>query len=158
MKDVLGISGHVKLEFTRKNGDVDVFEYENTVTDAFKEAVTDALADNAEDFAMNNLMASGDEGTQANGTKDGIILGDEDDNKFYETDCDTGTYGITENAKNIEVVAWTDRVGVYNAMALGKDMSTCADAGGDPSYSYKSIEHEIGAGDSLLITWTFNVG
>ena len=161
MKDI-GINGHVKLEFLRKNGDVEIFEYKNKIMSAFLEKIIDALVDDNEDFAMDALMASGDEGNEADGNKDGIALYDSDDEKYYETDCDSEGYGITENAQNIEVVAWTERAGTYTYMALGKglDLDAAEDYNitGAPVYSVKTINHEIGSGDSLLITWTFNIG
>jgi len=163
MKDVLGINGHVKLEFTRKNGDVDVFEYENTVTDAFKEKVTDALVTST-DFALDDLMQSADEqvadgdGISEATHTDGIAIRHSVSTEVYPTDCTTGTYGITENADNIVVKGWTDREGTYDQMALGRTLTGTGDSDGSPVFSNKTIAHTIGSGDSLLITWTFNIG
>ena len=156
MKDTVGISGHVKLEFTRKNGDVDVFEYENDVTDAFYEKVTDALVTNT-DFAMDDLMEDSDEGGKMSAAshKDGIALTPGAD--YYATDCtDHAGVGITENADNIVVKGWTDKEATFAGMVLGRNLN---DSGvGTPTFSFKTITHTIGSGDSLLITWTFNIG
>ena len=156
MKDKLEVRGHIKLDFARKNGKTETFEYENTVTNAFYEHLTDELVTYT-GIAMHNLMAEGDDGTVADGTKDGIIL-QEKDGDCYETDCTTHAgCGIVKDGDSIIVTAYTEKAAEFDGMALGKDMDTIADDGGDPSYSYKTIGHSVAAGDSLLITWTFSI-
>jgi len=146
------IKSNLTIDIMKANGVFITKKFHNDVVTAFKNTMIDGMLDaDSTDFALNNLMDSGDEGSELTGTIDGIAM-QESDGSWYMLDCSAVSgYGLTDNGNSLSLVGWTDKVGEYGALTMGHNVNSTTTT----NWANKVLKQdiEVTTGDSVTITW-----